>query len=396
MNSIQKYFCQFTDLNFYDKDFVYAILLISSLLPFWFWSDSIHNVLIFVYSIFYFITSKKYKNEWITELLLLIILFYVSLQETKIGMFASYVSMLTIPLLDNQKILKIYEKVVEVLSLLILLSIISNMLVHLFNIHLPYEIINSLNPGKGFNYRAYWFMVEPNLDVNFFRFYSLFDEAGANGSIMAILLYADGYNLRKKRNIIFFVNGILSLSFFFIVVTLIYYLIILPVVCRKLKKLWYVVLLIPLLYFLYDNTKDDDFIQFFVYNRMEITDNGLSGDNRTDKAFEVEYSSFLNSSSLLFGKGSGASIKKSTDSSTYKSLVYDYGLIWFVLFCLFWMSHSFFASRMLKVRLIYLAFLAMFVYQRPGVINTSFLFLFIAMPLCMKNDVKYIQDKVNV
>jgi predicted RNA-binding protein with RPS1 domain len=84
-----------------------------------------------------------------------------------------------------------------------------------------YSLIDPLNPLKDFLYKQYPFLVMPNevINVEFPRFYGVFDEPGVIGTFAGIMLFAERYNLKKISNIILFVSGVFSFSLFFILLS---------------------------------------------------------------------------------------------------------------------------------------------------------------------------------
>lgn len=110
--------------------------------------------------------------------------------------------------------------------------------------------------------------------------------------------------------------------------------------------------------------------------RLQVTDGVLNGDNREHESYTEEFNLFLSDGGrdLWLGKGEGAaSLNKNMSSSyTYKSLIYEYGIIGFV-FIIFWLLYtSYFSSnKELFHNPNYLAVLIVFLismYQRPNVL----------------------------
>lgn len=364
--------------SYLSLDSLFAFLLFCNAQPYFVWSQHLQNYLlyplIFLYAVLF--REKSESVNWRLLIVFVFIIIYCAIQEISIGLILNYISLPCLYIISKEKSKDIYEKLINIFSFFIGLSIIF----YVINILAPGILSNyqipPINPKKDYNYIVYPFFVIPNTFAEF-RFHGLFDEAGANGTISALFLYIEGYNLRKKRNIVLLINGILSLSFFFILCSLAYFII---SKIRKVSENFRIILIAILgVVLFYNYTKDDEVIKFFVWDRISLSDEGkVSGDNRSDKYFEANYNDFLASSDVLFGRGVGSGAKAAEDSSSYKLLVYDYGAIWFVLFVFFWGAHIYKENGgvNLKLFIMFFFFFSM-IYQRPGILIPFYCFTFI-------------------
>lgn len=364
-------------ISFFDFDLVFAFSLFLMSRPFWVWGMHFPNYIFYPLLLAYVVKNTPQVKNLFLLILLLTLSLWQAIQSNVIGEAVSALSLVLIYLINKNKSIVLYNKLLKILAFFISLSIISFVLTNYLGVDLPSKIIQPLD-GRNYNYRAYWFNIQPD-DNSFLlygsltRFHSFFDEAGNIGSLCAIILYTQKFNLRTWRNRVFFMAGILSFSFFFILTCLIYFLII---SFTSIKKTWpYIMLFLGIGLGFYQITKEEPFFEFFIYNRMEIEDGELAGDNRTDDVFENEYSAFLQSDDLLVGRGYGEAAKKAYDTSSYKMLIYDYGLIWFIVFVFFWFGVYFINLKSLKGKIILLSILFFMIYQRPGIMSPFLFFI---------------------
>jgi len=384
-----------SSIKYLDENFFFALMLFFNSLPYFLWHTHFQNYIIFPFIIYYSI--KNIKKITKLDLILLAVLFlvigYISIGE-EITIVLGYISLFFIYLINSQKKIMVFYKLKNIFVFIFSISIVMYFLVIILSIKIPYEIIKPLNAAKLYDYKAYPFFVMDNLNLPFYRFYSVFDEAGVVGTIVTLFLYAAGYNFREKKNIVFLIAGIISVSFFFILSTLIFYLIINPIVYRK-NTLKIILLLALLLLSVYEFTKEDPNLKFFVYDRILIDDGKLAGDNRTDYVFEMKYNKFLESDKKWFGYGRGASYRYAVDSSSYKMLIFDNGIIWAVLFLVFWIGYYIHAANRFRGAIVSLIIFILTNYQRPGTFSPFSIFLFLMLPIIIDSTQLPIKNKVN-
>ena len=364
-------------------EFFFAFLLFCNAQPFFVWGRHIQNYLL--YPVLLFIAIKHRKNEKELNALLFIILTFVVLycafQELTFGYYLNYLSLPIMYLINKKECAQVYKRLFELFTLLVGISVIC----YIINIIIPGIMPNmKISPTisyKDYNYIAYPFFVTPDLPFEF-RFHGMFDEAGTNGTITTIFLYIERYNLKKKRNMVLFINGLLSFSFFFILCTLFYFIVSrLDIIIRSLPKL---LVVFSVFFILYNETKNDEMIKFYVWDRMSIIDEKepgqARGDNRTDELFEFSYKNFLASSDVWFGKGRGSGEKVTNDTSSYKLVVYNYGVVWFFFFLFFWIFDIVMQCPQKGRDLLFKLFLiSAMIFQRPGILMPFISFMFMNM-----------------
>ena len=117
----------------------------------------------------------------------------------------------------------------------------------------------------------------------YIRLCGITNEAGFFGTICAMLLCADGINLKNIRNIIILIAAIFTYSFAFFLILLIYLLL----KSFKKIKIFILLLLIIISYiFILPNIKFDDPNLNYLLQRFTITDDGFKGDNRSNEQLD--------------------------------------------------------------------------------------------------------------
>ncbi len=292
---------------------------------------------------------------------------------------------ITFLFIREDKFLEYFNWFKKIFVLTTLLSLISYSIIVFFNIQLKHNYIAPLNTLKNFDYVQYPFLVSSGLlginQLNV-RFSGMFDEPGVIGSIVTILLFADNYNLKSKQNIILFIAGILSFSFYFIISSLVYFLYISNIKIR--------LIVIILFLFSYLTTKDNPIVTILVWDRFIYEDGQLKGDNRAHEDLQSTYEVFINSNDVLFGKGANyAKANNLMGSSSYKSLILNYGAVFFISICLSFGLLAFFTIKKYKYVIGYLFLFGGMIYQRPGLIyDPTLFFLLIAIMYSFKQESK--------
>ena len=141
---------------------IYAICLLFSIPPFFFWSVSspYFMMVCLLISLKHFRINRDTGYVVFTTLLFLI---YLVLAFMGGGTFVGTVvtSLMGIVFFTDPRFLKlVFDKFVYVFSITSLLSVIQYILVVVFDIGMPYRVINALNTLKSYDYMAYAFFVQ--------------------------------------------------------------------------------------------------------------------------------------------------------------------------------------------------------------------------------------------
>lgn len=205
---------------------------------------------------------------------------------------------------------------------------------HLF-IDLPNFIYNSPNPAYSPFKNYLFFIIESNNDLGWLtRFQAIYTEPGHLAMASAILLYINGYSLKKWQNIALTVALIWSFSLagfvlYFVGVVLFY--------IAKSKHLSLTIFKIVIgtagligLGMAYYSPSNNDMISVMILSRLQFDESkGISGNNRNSAVFEEYYERFLTSEQFPMGIGRVEMdrVFTGTGNSSYKNYIVNYGLI---------------------------------------------------------------------
>ncbi len=256
--------------------------------------------------------------------------------------------------------------------------------------------INGMISQLGNNaYDVYLFCVRLNV-YETPRFYGPYDEPGVVGTLSALLLSINGFNFKAKKNIIYFITGVLSLSLFFFIIVGFYY-VYRAITYRKILPLF---ILAASVFIIYEKTKDISELQWRVWNRFVIEDGNLAGNDRNSDYIEDLYESKLWTSEYWFGVNDWYAVADRLDgSSSYKLVVLKNGMIFFSLYCLFYIVYAFNYNK--KNARDFFMFVIVFLscmYQRAYLYHGLYIFLFCYFARYMSEltDYQSIQNEKNL
>lgn len=206
-----------------------------------------------------------------------------------------------------------------------------------------------------------------------YRLSALFDEPGVVGTVSAFLLAATRFKL-DVQNVIIFIAAILSWSLAFIALIVMYLLFARP------RLLIILLIALGVLVFLW---ADNAIVQKLLIDRLMISDEGVSGDNRTTMWFEIRFAEFLFSNNIYFGNSESV-YQLGYYVSSWKALVFDYGLVGMASILLFLVmlfrlkKKRIVAAKDAKACYVFLFMFIVSIYQRPSVIDVAPLFILAA------------------
>lgn len=364
MNNIIKYI---------RTNFRYWILAVCALLfmqPYFIWNTAWGTISHFV---FLLILLKSYKadNMMGGQILLSFLYLYMAIMGnyTIIGAITT-IAFIPLFFVNSDELEKTFNCFIRIYAVLIAISAVVFVLVFYLNIDLPHHSIVALNQLKDVEYDSFFLMVNSKIQGFYnMRFMGLFDEPGVVGTISSVLLISEHFNLKKWYNIIILITGFLSFSFFFYVVIWAYILLFAPV---KTKIYSFVIVILSLSI---PAVMDNEFLNMFIIDRIFNADNISDLFSRSRDSFEIWYSNFRFSSDYFFGLGGQAHLKYDLSGASYKHIIVDYGLIYFVLYILgFYLiaRHKILESKDL---ILYMTLFLSVLYQRPFIGMFSYLFL---------------------
>jgi hypothetical protein len=160
-----------------------------------------------------------------------------------------------------------------------------------------------------------------------FRFSAIYDEPGRVGTLAALLLAATNFDMKEWKGKTILLAGILSFSLAFLLLAFLF------LILKQTKYLFLsmiVILIIGGSFF--SELKENVLLEKFVFKRVELVIfNPEKVNNRVNDTFNELYNDFLNSDKLLFGTGIRSNELLKSGVSTYKTIIYDYGIIGFIL-----------------------------------------------------------------
>jgi hypothetical protein len=126
-------------------------------------------------------------------------------------------------------------------------------------------------------------------------------------------------------------------------------------------------------------TKDALVFNNLIWDRLTIENGQWKGDNRSSASLDANYTNFLSSDDVLWGKGINYLTQSGEiGSSSYKELVINYGIIFMIILCL---SFFYFAYSYIKYLKYFIYFMFLFLgmlYQRPYIFDPAYFFIFVA------------------
>lgn len=248
------------------------------------------------------------------------------------------------------------------------LALVPGMFVYFlrFFINIPFKEIEALNIMKSYNYLTFAGSLFPNVSGALsLRFHGIFDEPGALGTYAALILGFDQFRNRIPCFIIL-ISGIMSFSIAFYI--LLFFCIIF---IFKNKKTW-IALLLMVAFAVYPIKE----LRTMVFDRLVVTEEGLSGDNRDQEQFKQEFTKFINKKeNIIFGKGyKSSNLVGAIGGSSLRMFIYEYGVFGLLLILLVYLV-LFIKNRTKNNFYMLIAFL-LSLYQRPIVYTWGFLLIF--------------------
>jgi hypothetical protein len=245
--------------------------------------------------------------------------------------------------------------------------------------NLPYSIVDPLDAGKDIQYRNYFILSAIDKPMNVQRFMGVFEEPGIIGTTSGILLFINNNSLNNWRSYVIIISGLLSYSLAFYLLLLVW-----MIFNKKFIQLMLLFLVIvPLTGFLasLDSGLLEIFLQRFDFNQTT----GLAGNVRTSYAFDKYYSEFCETFAYFWGVGGNMSSKIDPSGASYKHIILDSGLLFFLLYiaCLFLYAKSKNVST--RGLIIYSVIVLSILYQRPFILLSYYIFLLTSPIIVLKN-----------
>lgn len=296
------------------------------------------------------------------------------------GAISIIISIYLYLLFDNES----QGEILKYFTLFFIISILPSVIYFIFrnNSIFDFQVLAPEHPGKiagGIYYEQYFGgIILCRSGGRQVRLCGIYDEPGVVGTFAALLLAQKGIKTKINiTNICLFISGFFSFSLAFYILFIIE--ICLYAFFRGIRWMTIVISIGIMVSFMFFNINTNNEYINSIRRRFDLSQKTIFVDNRTSSSFDVEFEDFFKNGGkdlwLGFGVSASDENKLTTGSSSYKNLIYDYGLIGFssILFLLllgFGFS-GFNASSVLFI-IIFLASM----YQRPYVFNIPYMLLY--------------------
>lgn len=346
-----------------------AFTLFCSIPPCYLWNSSVP----IYFSILFSTSLLLFTKHSLSYSSLLLTMMYILIALISDNNFWGKILVLlicTIFFSDKRDLIGIWTCFRNIFTISLLLSLPIYVLVTFCGIDLPHTEIPSLNVNKNDTYLLYPFLVRTSsqlFDFNF-RFFGMYDEPGVIGTFCAVFLICDHFDFKKRFNIVLLISGLLSMSLTFIGVVLLF---ILAQVSWKYK-----ILIVIILTFLSISLYNNEIIYYYIFRRFSIEDGSFVGNNRTIDSFDYFYDQFKNSSYYLWGLGAGTSAVQNEGGSSYKNLIVDYGLLFFIMYVFALFTNGFSLTKW-RNTIAYVLVIFLILYQRPFITSVVYVFMMV-------------------
>lgn len=253
--------------------------------------------------------------------------------------------------------------------------------------------IEHYNPMVHRTYNTYPFVIIEYFSDEGIRFSGLYDEPGSVGTLSALLLCLQGFNMKDWKTYILLLSGIFSMSFFFYALVPIYW--IFYLISKKKSKGIVPVLLITIAFVLfYSKTQNNEFMSERLWSRFEwdASEGKFLGDNRITDEADIYFAKIRGTREYFFGVDDVTGYWKAAEgSSSYKNVIAMYGLVFFVFYVMFFilLAKKYCIQTSSLILFLFVFFLNL--YQRSNIYSMPFIFLYAY--LARWDSLKYIEIK---
>lgn len=352
-------------------EWILVLIILSQNHPWFLWPNSYIFSVVFI-GILLFLCASRLSSiavngnflaiASLTAISALFFCIYVSLQSFRASSVISIIVFILVFTLSKGEKLKALDKLTTLLSLIVFLSIFAR-LTNEFLFQLPHSPL-SYPVGKGdipdLGIKNFFLYIEPaGLAGN--RLYSIFDEPGTLGTLIAFLLVGNNFNFRDVRNLILLVGGVLTFSIAFFIISAFGFFLLRLGSPLKLAKgaLVFILAVLGIVMFFWDN---ESFRMIVIDRIAGLFVSGL--ESRNPQALDVFFSEYIISLEALLGMGTNFHLENSTIflGQSYKLFLIEYGfvglfLVFSLYFCLI--------LRDWKIGLVCLAVFFVSFLQRP-------------------------------
>ncbi len=393
---------------------LYAIFAFWSLNPYFTWNTylggilgkiynfpikSVFALLSILFAILFFAKTKKASKDMIKPAFLMFFIVFVMLvicgglnNQPFDTAWLAYIAILIMFFLPRNIQKKSFDIFATLYTLSLIIPLITFFITEVLKINIPYSVLYPQEIYKlkmGVFYKHRFLSAQLSREgYSILRFNGIYYEAGIVGTLCGLLLGVYDYDVIGKgkwKQRVLLLSGICSLTLSFILLSAIFF-IIKNIKELKVKNVVAIVLALCI-YFIFISINFSNPILKLIQSRVVVEDYTIQGDNRTDKAYNQFFLRFYNGNSrdILFGYGRNAFEKVQNehgfDGSSYKSILYNYGYIGFLLYLYWFMYVSMYISKRNKIS--FKEFVPLFfmqianVYQKPDIFAIYYILIYI-------------------
>ena len=345
--------------------FMFALFL-DSMYAYFFWSiPFITPGIVAVFSCIFVVNNLNYfsfsKKNVIPFLFFFITLLYTKRDQNingYIGGILPFVGVFFVFLLKNKYKARFLETLTKTLSVILGVSLLVWILVQL-GVQMPKTTISYLGDGTVFTLNNYYVFIEYPDMFDYHRFMSIFIEPGYLGTLLAILIYINNFEFKRKEVLIIFLSFIFTFSIAgYLMLAVGYVSFVLKNKNHAIRYLFFSLFILTISYNLLFQINDGKVLNALVISRLEIdNEKGLSGYNRTDDEMDNMFIQFLGSKDVL--TGIGERYKHFGSNVGYKPYIIINGLIGLLLLLFSYLSGWYFNKRLFSLT-IFIFFIMIF------------------------------------
>lgn len=233
---------------------------------------------------------------------------------------------------------------------------------YIIGIPLPHTQVEYYD-GDDWTYINYYFTILFNDGAGWVRLCGLFNEPGLLGTVLGLILVAEGLNFKKKANIILIVAGVLSFSLAFFLTLAIYFLL---KDSNKLSKWPIVVLVVGIYLYVIPNIHTGNLYIDNILSRLAFEDGHMVGDNRSH-GLNYLLATTISSGNAMWGNGMGYVSSFELNTSSFQTIIIDNGIVGFSILYILLMLICLARYRQSRQALLYIIVFFINVYQRPNI-----------------------------
>ena len=323
------------------------------------------------------------RNIWLAGSFLVVAVYYTlnaypGTLSIGVGVISKYIVILLFLIRDSESKQRIFQIFLKIFALSVIPGIICCIALFI-GINLPATFLQSIQEIKNtgnVHYRHIFGCVFREFTYYVPRFRQLcgmFDEPGMVGTVSALLLCGAGFDFKKNKFLyVILIAGILSMSFAFFLMLIIYYALSLAFTNRIKKRHVIIALGVAGILFAF---RDNELLQKYLFNKISV--DKLLDNNRTSDEFDLMFSEYLKegflTGKILLGYGNNNPIYHTVDVASYKVLIYNFGIVGFVLIVGWFAGWAVQFSKRIKPALILSCVFLLSIYQRPWIIYLYFI-----------------------